>query len=104
MLTVAFKMNRFSSFPHSKGTIAFRSPGRRMTGPTSSKFTWSVLTLTAGVNCPLPLLLPGPVQTVDPFGLTAVFYMDRIAAKGANITQRSASDYKLLRTLKFLSS
>ena len=100
---MAFKMFRFSSFPHSIGTIAFRSPGRRMTGPTSSKFTWSV-TLTAGVNCPLPLLLPGPVQTVDPFGLTAVFYMDRIAAKGANITQRSASDYKLLRTLKFLSS
>jgi hypothetical protein len=58
-----------------------------MTESTDCKFTWIVLTLTTGINCPMPVLLPGPVQTVDIFGLTAMFYIDRIAAKVANTTQ-----------------
>lgn len=52
----------------------------------------------------MPLLLPDPVQTVDTFGLTAVFYPARIATMMMNTTQRSAADYKLLRILKTLSS
>lgn len=58
-----------------------------MIWPTNGKFTWIVLTLTTGINCPMPFLLPGPVQTVDTFGLTAMIYIDRIAAKVANVTQ-----------------
>lgn len=36
--------------------------------------------------------------------MAAVFYLTRIAVKLKNGTQRSTLEYKLLRTLKFLSS
>lgn len=64
-------------------TVTFQASKKK----DDCKFTWIMLTLTIGINCPMPLLLPGPVQTVDTFGLIAMFYVDRIAAKVANTTQ-----------------
>ena len=66
------------------------------------KATWILVTLTTGKNCPKSLLPPDSMQTVDMFGLTAVFYLAKIATMLT--TQRSASDYALLRTFKLLSS
>lgn len=63
----------------------------------------NVVILTSGQNCPMLLLSPGSVQTVDTFQLTAVFFLVSIATKLTNTTQKPASDYKLLRTLKLLS-
>ena len=40
----------------------------------------------------------------ESFMLTAVLYLARIATKLTNTTQRSSSDYKLLRTFEMLSS
>ena len=43
-------------------------------------------------------------QTVDNFEMNALLYLTRIATKLTNTTQRSSSDYKLLRTFEMLSS
>jgi hypothetical protein len=54
-------------------------------------------------TCP-SLLLQSSAQTAGISGFTAMFYLDRISTMLTNTTQTSALDYKLLRSLKLLSS
>ena len=93
-----FKMFEFSIIPNKKlGALQEDVEGVSF----GDKSTWTLVTLTTGENCPVPLLSPGTIQT-NMFGWTAAFYLARTAT--VLTIQRSASDYTLLRTSKLLSS
>ena len=69
-------------------------------GPFKYKFTWIMVIIKTRQT----YLLTGSTQTVDIFWWTVIFYLAMISGKLTNTIQRSASNYKLLRTFKVLSS
>lgn len=77
---MSHKMLKLSTFL----TLTFEV-SKKMKGPCNHNCTWIVVTLHMGTKCPMPLVLSGSVQTVDIFGLIAVFYFVRITTKLTNM-------------------
>lgn len=82
-------------------TVTFEV-SKKIMGSCKDQSTWIAGMLTVWWNVPVPLL--PPEQNSDTVGLTAVFCPAGIASNLTNTTQRSASDYTLLRIFKFPSS
>lgn len=95
--TMPLKMCRFSTIPNSNLWLQDDD------GTLQRQIHLDCSNATMRQNCSMSFLLPGSAQTVDTFGSTAMFYLDRIGTKLTSNTQRLDSDYKLLRTFKLLT-